>query len=150
MNYTHTCLQCGNEYVAQSNRQGYCPDCRKERQKERNRKYQERKNSGQSRSIGSADTCANCGQSYIIKTGSQILCDNCIKKGVNMQKSKNNTAYRNRNYDSVHFYLPKGAREQLKAFAEEHGMSLNQFMNFAIDLAADKLVEMDEAEENTD
>ncbi len=127
-----TCQRCGNEYTSKVNRAGYCPDCRIERQKERNREYLKRKNAGKSRTIGAEDVCQKCGKSYIIKTGSQVLCDDCIDKGVRLTRSAANTKYRDNNYDTVYVYVPKGEKENLKEYAKNHDMSLNEFVNFAI------------------
>lgn len=132
--YTHTCLtpDCSVEYESKSARRGYCPDCRKERQKQRNREYLDRKARGESRSVGSADICENCGQPFIIKTGSQKLCDDCIEKGMRATKRISYPDYKRNNYDSCTFYLPKGEREDLKEFATLHGKSMNEFVVEAI------------------
>lgn len=130
----HKCLQCGKEYETKSNRRGYCPDCRIERQKQRNREYLARKNSGQARQIGSADVCEKCGKPYIVKTGSQRLCSECIAKGVSLTKVHNNNNYKLRTYDDIHIFVPKGQKEELKNFASDHGKSLNEFVNEAIAL----------------
>ena len=131
--YTHVCLDCNTEYESESARRGYCPDCRKERQKQRNREYLERKAKGESRSVGSADICENCGQPFIIKTGSQKLCENCVEKGIIIRRTKpNNSKYRAEKYDEIHIFLPKGEREDLKSFAALHGKSMNEFVIEAI------------------
>ena len=131
--YTHICLRCSTEYESGSARRGYCPECRKERQKESNRNYLERKAKGESRSIGSADICEKCGQPYIIKTGSQKLCDSCIEKGIVIRRTKpNTTEYKRDTYDTLNVYLPKGERESLKKFAALHGKSMNEFVIEAI------------------
>lgn len=142
--YQHECKRCGNIYESGSRTVGYCSECRKERQKERNKAYQERKNNGEVRAIGSADVCANCGKPYIVKTGSQILCPECIEKGVKLTKSKSNTKYRDKTYDTVRFYVPKGEREKLKEFAADHNMSLNEFVNFSISLGKKELIESED------
>lgn len=49
----------------------------------------------------------------------------------------NASKYRNdfikQNYDRVNLTLPKGKKEQVKAAAAAAGMSLNEFINAAID-----------------
>lgn len=49
----------------------------------------------------------------------------------------NASKYRNdfikQNYDRVNLTLPKGKKEQIKAAATAAGMSLNEFINAAID-----------------
>ena len=145
MSYENRCKRCGKKYESGSNRPGYCPECRKERQKERNRDYLERKHEGRSRSIGSADVCSNCGKPYIVKTGSQVLCDECIKKGVKLTKSKVNTKYRDKTYDTITVYVPKGEKEKLKDYAKSNGFnSLNEFVNLLIVYAVDKNFSIDD------
>ena len=49
----------------------------------------------------------------------------------------NASKYRNdfikQNYDRVNLTLPKGKKEQVKAAAAAAGMSLNEFINAAVD-----------------
>ena len=117
MTYENKCLRCNKKYISGTNRPGYCPDCRKIRQKERNK-----------------DVCAICGKPFIVKSGSQILCEECIKNGVKLTKSKVNTKYRNKAYDTVTVYVPKGDKEKLKFYAAANGFkSLNEFINLLIE-----------------
>ena len=44
----------------------------------------------------------------------------------------------NTNYDNVLIRMPKGKKEQIKAFAEQQGESLNGFINRAIDEAIER------------
>ena len=134
MTYENKCLRCNKKYISGTNRPGYCPDCRKVRQIERNKEYMERKKDGAVRKIGTADVCANCGKPFIVKSGSQILCEDCIKNGVKLTKSKVNTKYRNKAYDTVTVYVPKGDKEKLKFYATANGFkSLNEFINLLIE-----------------
>ncbi len=126
------CKRCGTLYESGSNRQGYCPECKKVRQRERNQAYLERRNSGEVRAIGSTATCEKCGNPFIIKTGSQKLCQDCIDKGINLRKTTANNKYRDANYDAVQILLPKGERENLKSFAALHGKSMNEFVLEAV------------------
>lgn len=145
MTYENRCQRCGKTYTSGSNRPGYCQDCRMERQKERNKEYMERKRDGAARKIGSADVCANCGKPFIIKSGSQILCEDCIKKGVKLTKSKVNTKYRDKTYDTVTVYVPKGDKDKLKEYATANGFkSLNEFINLLIKYAVDKDFSIDD------
>lgn len=144
--YQHECKMCGKKYDSESAKPGYCPDCRKIRQRERNKAYQERKLSGKARFIGSADQCAKCGKTYIVKSGSQTLCDDCIAAGVNLSRSKSNTRYRDEHYESVSFYVPIGEKEPLVKYINAHGMSITEFMNYAVGLAKQALDEKDEEE----
>lgn len=54
-------------------------------------------------------------------------------------RSKNNTRYRDKTYDSVVFYLPKGKREKLKLYVHNHNMSMNEFVNNAIKCYIDEI-----------
>lgn len=145
MPYENSCQRCGKTYTSGTNRPGYCPECKMERQKERNKAYMERKREGAVRKIGSADVCANCGKAYIVKTGSQILCDECIKKGVKLTKSKVNTKYRDKTYDTITVYVPKGEKDKLKEYAKSNGFnSLNEFFNLLIDYAVYKNFSIDD------
>lgn len=130
--YILTCKNCGKEYESNSNRQGTCPECRMEKQKQRNREYLERRSSGQTRSIGATDICANCGKPFIIRTGSQKLCEECIEKGIRITRTKANNKYKMKTYDELHIFVSKGEKDKLKEFAYLHGKSLNEFVNEAI------------------
>lgn len=141
--YEVNCKRCGKRYKAGINKAGFCPECRIERQKERNAAYLERKYNGKSRYIGDTDSCARCGKQFVIKTGSQKLCPDCIAKGVNLAKSKSNTAYRNKTYDSIHLYVPKGEKEKLKEYASSHNMSLNELFTKALDFAMNEYFDTD-------
>ena len=55
----------------------YCPDCRVEAERERNRKY---KRNGSARKIGSTDLCEKCGKEYIVTSGLQKYCPECAKE----------------------------------------------------------------------
>lgn len=37
------------------------------------------------------------------------------------------------NYDEIKTRVPKGKKDEIKAYAEKHGYSLNSFVNEAID-----------------
>lgn len=71
--YKRMCRQCGSEFLG-GPRAWYCLKCRKERERERRRKYNR---SGFQRKIGSLDICVRCGKEYIVKCGAQKYCSNC-------------------------------------------------------------------------
>lgn len=60
----------------------------------------------------------------------------------NSNKGKASTRAKNKynaaNYDNLRIVVPKGKKEQIKAFAESKGESLNGFVNRAIDEAMDE------------
>lgn len=41
--------------------------------------------------------------------------------------------YMKNNYDEIKTRVPKGKKDEIKAYAEKHGYSLNSFVNEAID-----------------
>lgn len=46
--------------------------------------------------------------------------------------NKYKTEFANEHYDRLSVYIPKGEREAIKAYAAEHGQSLNAFVVDAI------------------
>lgn len=79
-------------------------------------------------------TCTKCGKQYESGSNRNGVCPDCRKT-----RSQINTKYRDANYDSVQFYVPKGFRDTLKSICAASGMSMNQFVNNAIDLYIEKL-----------
>lgn len=66
--------------------------------------------------------------------------DTTLKRGVTMSEPKTSKAqqkavnkYVKNNYDRINVTFPKGKKELLKAHAQQHGESLNAFINRAID-----------------
>jgi len=47
-------------------------------------------------------------------------------------RTKANRKYNEKAYDRVALTVPKGDKDKIKAFAEEEGLSLNAFINAAI------------------
>lgn len=127
------CQMCGNEFETNSNRAMYCSDCRNKRQVEKNNAYKQRRREGLTREIGSTQLCPVCGKEFILKTGSQKCCDECRHKQTNAVKSKVNNRYTKAHYDRLSIVLPKGERERVKIFAQEHGMSVNKLLMSALD-----------------
>lgn len=85
--------------------------------------------------------CTKCGKEYESNAKRNGVCPDCRKT-----RSQINTAYRNKTYDMVSFYVPKGERALLREFAAAFGMSMNEFCNNAIYEYAKKLE--DSKEEN--
>lgn len=74
-----TCRQCGASFQG-GPRAWYCPDCRDERRRARDREY---KRIGKpARPIGSTDLCARCGREYTVNGGRQMYCPDCAKTAV--------------------------------------------------------------------
>lgn len=71
--YDRFCRTCSMSFKG-GPRAWYCPDCRKERLKERKAKY----NRGEfKRHLGEKDICKNCGKEYIVESGMQKYCPDC-------------------------------------------------------------------------
>lgn len=81
----------------------FCPECRKERQKEQNKRCKERRRAGTSRQLGSTDICKRCGSEYVVSGGLQQFCPECSK---NVELERN----RKRALDAYN-----GRREQINA-----------------------------------
>lgn len=75
---TRTCHTCGAAFTG-GPRARYCPTCRAERQKTRERKYYA---SGYSRHLGDVDNCVICGGEYVIQSGLQKYCPKCAPDAV--------------------------------------------------------------------
>jgi len=71
------CIICSIEFLGGSLAK-YCPSCRAERIRERDRERHQRKLAGQIRHIGSIDLCQVCGSEYIVNAGPQKYCEPCI------------------------------------------------------------------------
>lgn len=81
--------------------------------------------------------CKLCGKFYESKVNRSGICPDCKINA----RGRTNTRYRDRTYDRIALYVPKGSKEQMKRFAEAAGMSLNQFINEAADKYAKELYE---------
>lgn len=73
-----TCRTCGVIFHG-GPRAWYCPSCRAERRKTREKKYQL---VGYSRHLGDIDTCLICGGEYVICSGRQKYCPKCAPEAV--------------------------------------------------------------------
>lgn len=83
--------------------------------------------------------CKNCGNYYESKVNRSGICPDCKINN----RGKNNTKYRDKTYDRITLYVPKGNREKLKEYVSSHGMSVNEFLNNAIEFYIEK-IEKDE------
>lgn len=127
------CQMCGNTFESSANRASYCPDCRKIRQRQRSKTYNEKiSNCEKTRTIGEPEICPECGNTYILKSGSQKVCPDCRKKHNNRMKSKSNAKYTAKTYDMCVFYVKKGRKQELKDFSSKHDMSFNELVNQAV------------------
>ena len=49
-----------------------------------------------------------------------------------------NNRYNKKAYDRINIAVPKGKKEEIQAFAKEHGESINGFINRVIDAEMNK------------
>lgn len=71
-----TCVTCGAVFTGGPTAT-YCPDCRAERIRQRDRERHQRKLAGKIRPLGSTDLCAICDKPYIVNAGPQKHCPAC-------------------------------------------------------------------------
>ncbi|MBR0485439.1 MAG: hypothetical protein IJJ69_11805 [Oscillospiraceae bacterium] len=131
--FTFTCQLCGNEFETASNRAKYCPDCRIKAQGLRNKAYKQKRHEGTSKQLHSEQTCPICGKTYIQESGSQKCCADCRKKQESSRKIATNARYTKENYEQIILYVPIGQRDELKAYAESHGLSVNKLFMTALE-----------------
>lgn len=127
------CQMCGDEFEANSNRAMYCTYCRPKRAVERNRLYAQNRSEGKSKRLGSVQICPFCKEEYTVRSGSQQCCDNCRGKQAYQRQKEEAEDFKRKHYDRLTVYVPKGRNEKLKAAAAALGMSLNEYINAALD-----------------
>lgn len=77
----HICKSCGSTFIG-GTRAYYCPDCRIEVNKKRQRDH---KRNGASRKLGSTDICELCGKEYTVTSGIQRFCKACGEEKTKQQ-----------------------------------------------------------------
>ena len=130
--YTHICQICGMEFNSESNRAKYCIYCRNKAQSMRNKAYMQKRNSNDIKPIGSTQICPICNKEFIQKSGSQKCCPDCKEKQTNARKVVSNNKYKKANYEQINFVVPVGERDEIKAYAKSHNMSLNKLIITAL------------------
>lgn len=147
---TMICQKCGKECERTSNVQKYCPECRKKKQVERNATYQQKRETTPDLvvAVGSQTICPNCKKLFLKKSGNQIFCEDCSAEHLQQQKKQKRTemsnverseVYRkttennNNIYDRFSLYVPKGKKAYLQEISKSMGISLNTFINQAIE-----------------
>jgi len=73
-----TCSTCKTEFMG-GTRAIFCPSCRAERIRQRDREKHQRKRAGTLRKISSTDLCDKCGQPYTVNGGYQKFCPICAE-----------------------------------------------------------------------
>lgn len=143
---TMICQMCGKEVERTSNVQKYCEECRIKKQSERNNSYKKRKEDGVANIVGATAICQECGKEFVRNTGNQKLCTECSQKGAASKKKFSemtqeqrheeyvkNTQIQNKLYDRLSIYIPKGKKADLQELSKVFGISLNTFVNQAIE-----------------
>ena len=128
-----TCEICGNEFESTAHHAKFCPDCRGKAQTLRNQKYKSNRRAGLSVEIGNEQTCPICGKPYIVVTGSQNCCEDCRKQRDRSRKTATNADYQKANYERIRITVPIGQRDEIKAYAESQGMSVNRLFLTALE-----------------
>lgn len=131
--FTFTCQLCGNEFESQSNRAKYCPDCHIKAQGLRNKAYKQKRHERTVRELHSEQTCPFCGKTYIQESGSQKCCADCRKKQEVSRKIESNARYSKKKYEQIPVYVPIGQRDELKAYAQSQGLSVNRLIMTALE-----------------
>ncbi len=137
-----TCKMCGKEFESEANHAYYCTDCRAERQRDRSRAYNaKKKNNEKTNNIGSSAICEKCGKEYVRAGGNQRVCENCRLSVRKKNNQKPHDEYVSRNYDVIKVYVKKGERDRIKQMAAEFNVSVNELVNYGIDLAIHEFIE---------
>lgn len=107
---------------------------------------QKRKENGIANTVGTTAICQKCGKKFVRNTGNQKLCSECSQKGATIKKKFSemtqeqrheeyvkNTQIQNKLYDRLSIYIPKGKKADLQELSKFFGISLNTFVNQAIE-----------------
>jgi Zn finger protein HypA/HybF involved in hydrogenase expression len=106
------CKECGRTFSG-GPRSWYCPECRAERLKAKDREY---KRKGSERKLGNKDICKNCGKEYIINSGMQKYCPECQDKMHKELDNKQGIEYYNTRVDKVERAAKRRAKYQNKPY----------------------------------
>lgn len=116
------CRTCGRIFEG-GPRAWYCPECRRERERERKKRY----NRGEfNRHIGDIDKCQNCGKEYIIEAGTQKYCRVCRPLMAKKIDNEQGTAYY---YNIVKKDLKKRS-EKRKVYRQKNKEKIRQQRRF--------------------
>ena len=91
------CTVCGARFIGGPSAK-YCPDCRVEKRKERDREF---KRNGPVRPLGSACICERCGNEYVLTGGQQKYCPTCSADAIKEKRWPKKRQYQ-KNYDPDH------------------------------------------------
>lgn len=126
---------CGNEFKTNANHAEFCPECRKQRQKERSNEYQRKlKNNETVMRIGSTQNCIECGKPFVVHSGSQKVCEDCRELHKRKKQYKTNSAHKKRTYDECSVLLKKdGTKERFSEYAVAKNLSLSALFIEAVE-----------------
>lgn len=105
------CRACGITFSG-GPRAWYCPSCREERRRERERLHKQK---GSNRPLGSTDYCVACGKPYIVNGGLQKYCPKCAPKEVAKIDRKQSLEYYGKNKEQIN---PKRYAERAMDLSE--------------------------------
>lgn len=88
------CKTCGRTFDG-GPRAWYCPECRAERKKNRNRTQT-------NRPIGSTDICQRCGEPYIVMSWRQKYCEKCADEAVKEKVRAHKKEVREKNKEKIY------------------------------------------------
>ena len=100
------CRKCGAVFDG-GPRAWYCPNCRREREKETYRRYRA-KGRKADRPLGSLDKCVRCGQEYVVRSARQKYCPDCAYDGVREVDRPMSRAWNQEHKDT--YYPAKNAK----------------------------------------
>lgn len=92
-----TCRACGAKFIG-GPRAWYCPTCRHERQKERDREIHR---NGPARKLGSTDLCVICGKAYSVESPAQKYCKDCAEATIKAIARKQSVEYAKANREKM-------------------------------------------------
>lgn len=104
------CIRCKRRFSG-GPRAWYCPDCREERRRERDRKYTHRPSK---RPLGSVDICANCGKKYVVNSGLQKYCPDCSPIKHKEIDNKQGTEYYRKHYNTETARQKRSEKRRIK------------------------------------
>lgn len=93
-----TCRQCGVVFPG-GPRAWYCPECREDRRRARDRAAKRR--GASRRPLGSTDICVRCGKEYTVSNGRQIYCPECAEVAVREKERVRKIDYYRENRESL-------------------------------------------------
>ncbi len=73
-------------------------------------------------------TCSICGRKYLSRRNRDGHCELCNKSATERAKES-----KKKNYDRIMIYVEKGKRNYIKSMADFAGMSVNEYINAALD-----------------